>query len=177
MTLLDRRRRGLGGPGEQARHHRDRRGSGLRQAHLRRRARAASARRFRGWTLKTSSPSAALRTRPKIAALLPRVKKAVVIGGGVLGIEAAWELHQAGASVTVVESLPRIMSRQLDEGAARTLSMILGRRRASRFGTGAAYRRHRGRGQGRAGGAESPARLSRPTSWSCPPASCRTWNC
>jgi NADH dehydrogenase FAD-containing subunit len=59
----------------------------------------------------------------KIISLLPTVKQAVVIGGGVLGIEAAWELHQAGASVTVVETMPRIMSRQLDEGAARTLSM------------------------------------------------------
>ena len=59
----------------------------------------------------------------KIISLLPKVKRAVVIGGGVLGIEAAWELRTAGAEVTVVEALPRVMSRQLDEGAARTLSM------------------------------------------------------
>ncbi len=59
----------------------------------------------------------------KIIALLPKVKRAVVIGGGVLGIEAAWELRTAGAEVTVVEALPRIMSRQLDEGASRMLSM------------------------------------------------------
>ena len=59
----------------------------------------------------------------RIIRLLPRVKQAVVIGGGVLGIEAAWELRRAGASVTVVETMPRIMSRQLDEGAARMLSM------------------------------------------------------
>ncbi len=61
----------------------------------------------------------------RVAKLLPRVKKAVVIGGGVLGIEAAWELRQAGASVTVIEGMPRVMPRQLDEGASRTLSMIL----------------------------------------------------
>jgi flavorubredoxin/NADPH-dependent 2,4-dienoyl-CoA reductase/sulfur reductase-like enzyme/rubredoxin len=59
----------------------------------------------------------------KIISLLPKVRRAVVIGGGVLGIEAAWELHTAGARVTVVEALPRVMSRQLDEGASRTLSM------------------------------------------------------
>ncbi len=59
----------------------------------------------------------------KVISLLPKAKQAVVIGGGVLGIEAAWELHTAGLQVTVVETMPRIMSRQLDEGAARTLSM------------------------------------------------------
>ena len=59
----------------------------------------------------------------KIIDLLPKVKRAVVIGGGVLGIEAAWELHTAGVQVTVVEALPRIMSRQLDEGASRMLTM------------------------------------------------------
>jgi flavorubredoxin/NADPH-dependent 2,4-dienoyl-CoA reductase/sulfur reductase-like enzyme/rubredoxin len=59
----------------------------------------------------------------RIIQLLPKVKQAVVIGGGVLGIEAAWELCRAGVSVTVVETMPRIMSRQLDEGAAKTLSM------------------------------------------------------
>ncbi len=61
----------------------------------------------------------------KIEALLPGVKNAVVIGGGVLGIEAAWEIHRSGAKVTVIETMPRIMPRQLDEGAARTLSMIM----------------------------------------------------
>ncbi len=61
----------------------------------------------------------------KIEKMLPTVKNAVVIGGGVLGIEAAWELKKAGANVTVIETLPRIMPRQLDEGAARTLSMLM----------------------------------------------------
>lgn len=59
----------------------------------------------------------------KIIALLPKVRRAVVIGGGVLGIETAWELRRAGAEVTVVEAMPRVMSRQLDEGAARTLCL------------------------------------------------------
>ncbi len=61
----------------------------------------------------------------KIEGLLSGVKDAVVIGGGVLGIEAAWELKKAGANVTVIETMPRIMPRQLDEGAARTLAMLM----------------------------------------------------
>lgn len=41
-------------------------------------------------------------------------KKAAVIGGGVLGLEAAWELKKAGLDVTVIETSSIIMSRQLD---------------------------------------------------------------
>ena len=42
-------------------------------------------------------------------------KKAVVIGGGVLGLEAVWEMVSSGTEVAVVEYSPRIMPRQLDE--------------------------------------------------------------
>lgn len=45
-------------------------------------------------------------------------KKAIVIGAGPLGLEAAWEMHNAGLDVTVVECLPNLMNNQLDiEGA------------------------------------------------------------
>jgi len=44
--------------------------------------------------------------------------EAVVIGGGVLGLEAAWELKKAGCRVTVLELAPRVMMRQLDETAS-----------------------------------------------------------
>jgi len=44
--------------------------------------------------------------------------EAVVIGGGVLGLEAAWELKKAGCHVTVLELAPRVMMRQLDETAS-----------------------------------------------------------
>ena len=48
-----------------------------------------------------------------------RASKAVVIGGGLLGLEAAWGLKKAGADVTVVHLMDRLMERQLDpEGAA-----------------------------------------------------------
>ncbi|RTL64402.1 MAG: NAD(P)/FAD-dependent oxidoreductase [Hyphomicrobiales bacterium] len=43
----------------------------------------------------------------------------VVIGGGLLGIEAAYGLSRAGAQVTLVHVMDRLMERQLDaEGAA-----------------------------------------------------------
>ena len=40
--------------------------------------------------------------------------KAVVIGGGLLGLEAAYGLAKAGAQVTVVHLMDRLMERQLD---------------------------------------------------------------
>lgn len=46
-------------------------------------------------------------------------KKAVVIGGGLLGLEAAWELQNLGLDVTVVEFFPRLLPRQLDEEGAK----------------------------------------------------------
>ncbi len=39
----------------------------------------------------------------------------VVIGGGLLGLEAAWQLHRGGASVSVIESLDRLLANQMDE--------------------------------------------------------------
>ena len=51
---------------------------------------------------------------------LPKVKQAVVIGGGVLGLEAAWELSRH-ASVTVLELAPQLMGRQLDVPASTML--------------------------------------------------------
>ncbi len=60
----------------------------------------------------------------KVAELLENTKDAVVIGGGVLGLEAAWELKKAHCHVTVLELAPRLMSRQLDEGAGKMLESI-----------------------------------------------------
>ena len=45
----------------------------------------------------------------------------VVIGGGLLGIEAAYSLAKAGASVTLVHLVDRLMERQLDARAALLL--------------------------------------------------------
>lgn len=46
---------------------------------------------------------------------------AVVIGGGLLGLEAAYGLAKAGAKVTVVHLMDRLMERQLDSEAAQML--------------------------------------------------------
>ncbi|MDY3919440.1 MAG: FAD-dependent oxidoreductase [Candidatus Limivivens sp.] len=60
----------------------------------------------------------------KVAALLPKVQHAVVIGGGVLGLEAAWELRKSRLEVTVLELAPVLMGRQLDERAGEMLRAI-----------------------------------------------------
>lgn len=57
----------------------------------------------------------------KIQAMGAALKRAVVIGGGVLGLEAAWELRKAKCEVTVLELAPKIMGRQLDDLAASLL--------------------------------------------------------
>ncbi|HWV51506.1 NAD(P)/FAD-dependent oxidoreductase [Pseudorhodoplanes sp.] len=46
---------------------------------------------------------------------------AVVIGGGLLGLEAAYGLAKAGAKVTVVHLMDRLMERQLDPDSAGML--------------------------------------------------------
>ena len=50
-----------------------------------------------------------------------RGARAVVIGGGLLGIEAAYGLARAGARVKLVHLMDRMMERQLDEQAAAYL--------------------------------------------------------
>ena len=61
----------------------------------------------------------------KVQRMLPSLKNAVVIGGGVLGLEAAWALKRGKVDVAVVESAPRIMARQLSETASEVLSGII----------------------------------------------------
>ena len=56
--------------------------------------------------------------------MLDSVREAVVIGGGVLGLEAAWELKKSGCKVTVLEAAPQLMGRQLDEEAGNMLKAI-----------------------------------------------------
>jgi len=52
-------------------------------------------------------------------------KHAVVIGGGLLGLEAANGLMQQGMSVTVVHLMDKLMERQLDKPAAKMLKQSL----------------------------------------------------
>ena len=48
-------------------------------------------------------------------------RRAAVIGGGLLGLEAAYALATLGVSTTVVHLMDRLMERQLDAGAAALL--------------------------------------------------------
>src|SRR5204862_8080921 len=52
-------------------------------------------------------------------------RHAVVIGGGLLGLEAANGLTARGMSVTVVHLMPWLMERQLDRTAANLLQKSL----------------------------------------------------
>jgi Uncharacterized flavoproteins len=61
----------------------------------------------------------------KVVELLPKVKNAVVIGGGVLGLEAAWELSKAKCKVTVLEASDKLMFNQLDLEGGRFLEEIV----------------------------------------------------
>jgi nitrite reductase (NADH) large subunit len=54
-------------------------------------------------------------------AAVSRGAKAVVIGGGLLGLEAAYGLAKAGAEVAVVHLMDRLMERQLDVQASAML--------------------------------------------------------
>lgn len=46
-------------------------------------------------------------------------KHATVVGGGLLGLEAAWELKNMGLDVSVMQNSNRLLSRQLDEKAGK----------------------------------------------------------
>jgi len=73
----------------------------------------------------------AFRTRADAAALAVaagRVRRAVVLGGGLLGLEAAAGLRGRGLEVTVVEAAPQLMRRQLDRDSATMLAAELARR-------------------------------------------------
>ena len=50
-----------------------------------------------------------------------RARRGVVVGGGLLGLEAANALRLLGLDTTVVEFAPRLMAVQLDDGGGRAL--------------------------------------------------------
>lgn len=63
----------------------------------------------------------------KICEMLPDIKSVCVIGGGVLGLEAAWEFRKSGRDVSVVEAAPGLMMRQLDQAASDMMKEIADR--------------------------------------------------
>jgi nitrite reductase (NADH) large subunit len=55
-------------------------------------------------------------------------KRVVVIGGGLLGLEAAYGLAKAGAAVTLLHLMDRLMERQLDAPAGALLKSLVERK-------------------------------------------------
>jgi len=56
---------------------------------------------------------------------LKKGKKAAVIGAGLIGLRAAYGLQEAGADVTLIELLPEIASRVLDQKSSHFIKSIL----------------------------------------------------
>jgi nitrite reductase (NADH) large subunit len=59
--------------------------------------------------------------------LAAQKKRVVVVGGGLLGLEAAYGLAKAGAPVTLIHLMDRLMERQLDAPAAELLKTLVER--------------------------------------------------
>ncbi|MGI6435226.1 MAG: FAD-dependent oxidoreductase [Syntrophomonadaceae bacterium] len=60
-----------------------------------------------------------------IKAVLEQVGQVVIIGGGVLGLEAAWEMSRLGKQVAIIEHNSRLMPRQLDADASQRLETLV----------------------------------------------------
>jgi nitrite reductase (NADH) large subunit len=60
-----------------------------------------------------------------LLALASAKRRVVVVGGGLLGLEAAYGLAKAGAPVTLVHLMDRLMERQLDAPAAVLLKSLV----------------------------------------------------
>jgi len=63
-----------------------------------------------------------------LLALAAQKKRVVVVGGGLLGLEAAYGLARAGAPVTLIHLMDRLMERQLDAPAAELLKSLVERK-------------------------------------------------
>ncbi|MCL2496308.1 MAG: FAD-dependent oxidoreductase [Clostridiales bacterium] len=67
----------------------------------------------------TAKQSMALRFLADIERLKQTTGPIAVVGGGLLGLEAAWQLSRAGRPVTIIERGERLLGRQLDEESSR----------------------------------------------------------
>jgi nitrite reductase (NADH) large subunit len=63
-----------------------------------------------------------------LLALAASKKRVVVVGGGLLGLEAAYGLARAGATVTLIHLMDRLMERQLDAPGAALLKSLVERK-------------------------------------------------
>jgi nitrite reductase (NADH) large subunit len=60
--------------------------------------------------------------------LAAQKKRVIVVGGGLLGLEAAYGLAKAGAPVTLIHLMDRLMERQLDPPAGELLKSLVERK-------------------------------------------------
>src|SRR5258708_7744859 len=60
--------------------------------------------------------------------LAAQKRRVVVVGGGLLGLEAAYGLAKAGTTVTLIHLVDRLMERQLDAPAAELLKSLVERK-------------------------------------------------
>jgi nitrite reductase (NADH) large subunit len=72
----------------------------------------------------------------KMLAAAEKQQRAVVIGGGLLGLEAAWGLRRRGMPVALVHLMPTLMERQLDVEAGGLLQKDLTERGLHFFTSG-----------------------------------------
>ncbi len=61
----------------------------------------------------------------KIRRAMAAAHHAVIVGGGVIGLEMAHELNQLDCHVTVLEAAPRVIGRLIDEESAELLTQII----------------------------------------------------
>ncbi len=72
----------------------------------------------KGWALDGVETMWTMDDALRIEERISKARRSVVIGGGLLGLEAAYALHRRGLDSLILERLPRLMMRQLDERSA-----------------------------------------------------------
>lgn len=83
----------------------------------------------RAFVYRTLEDVAAVRAEVRrLRTALGRPPKAAVVGGGLLGLEAAGGLQELGAEATVVHSRQWLMNAQLDQGAGQALNALISQR-------------------------------------------------
>lgn len=61
----------------------------------------------------------------QIRAAASGAKRLLMIGGGLLGLEMAWQFKQAGLAIAIVEMFPQLMPRQLDPETSKYLEDVI----------------------------------------------------
>ena len=79
---------------------------------------------FKGHDLNKVASIRTIEDAAKVKGMVPNIKTAAVIGGGVLGLEAAWALRRAKIDVTVIEGAPALMARQLNPTASEMIKTL-----------------------------------------------------